>query len=175
MSYLGCAGCDSSYYRRVTLNAHLPRHAPLNRSLLCAPFWTVTVPSRRTGQDIRPPRKETCVKRLTLFKVMYRRGCQVLGVLYGCHTFGCPTKPQASSSAETAEFLIKSPTFPLISSTQTTPSPFLNEHYQTSSRHPIHPGLKHSHAPRLQAARSFTPVMIKPRTKISHLVPVSSK
>ncbi|KAK4815123.1 hypothetical protein QYF61_017398 [Mycteria americana] len=28
----------------------------------------VTVLSRQTGRDIRPPRKETCVKRLTLFK-----------------------------------------------------------------------------------------------------------
>jgi len=106
---------------------------------------------------------------------MYRQGCQASGILYGCHASGCPTKPQAHSSAETAKSLIKSPTFPLISSTQTTPSPFPNEQHQMSSRHPVHPGLKRSRLPKLQAARSSTPTMIKPQHKISHLVPVPSK
>lgn len=96
---------------------------------------------------------------------MYRQGSQMLGILYGCHVFGCPSKPQAHSSAETAESLIKSLTFLLITSTQTTPKPFLNERYQMSFRHPIHPSFKHSYTPKLQAAQYFTPMMIKLQTK----------
>ena len=134
-----------------------------------------TVLSRQTGRDVHPSRKEICVKQLTLCKVMYRQGSQMLGILYGCPVFGCPTKPQAHSSVETAEPLIKSLTFPLITSTQTTPSPFLNERYQMSFWHPIHPSFKHSYTPKLQAAQYFTPMMIKLQIKISHLVPVSSK
>lgn len=52
------AGCDSSYYGRLTLHAHLPQCAPLNQSLLCALFWTVMVLSGRTGETyVLPARR----------------------------------------------------------------------------------------------------------------------